>query len=211
MSVEPTIDFQKVAGLATSDVVSLVNGCVSTTVLFLNKFVNLCNDRFEQMGTKLTRVEASISFLEAKLESVPDEVYEQSRRAAEVTAPSVAPTAVNAPNPDDTPAPVAAPAAAPPPPPPPPPAGDGEGGDGPAAADGAVAQEGEEGETAPAAAADEGVMTIGKDPRFAKWVQLLNLGVPMGHVQLKLELEGWDRDLLLDLDAPAPPPREEDQ
>ncbi|EEC18427.1 coiled-coil domain-containing protein, putative [Ixodes scapularis] len=47
--------------------------------------------------------------------------------------------------------------------------------------------------------------TVSKDPRFSKYFKMLNVGIPLGAVQIKMRSEGVDPDILNNPDAPAPP------
>ncbi|XP_028409146.1 WASH complex subunit 3-like [Dendronephthya gigantea] len=48
------------------------------------------------------------------------------------------------------------------------------------------------------------VMTVAKDPRYAKYFQMLKVGVPLAALRPKVIADGLDPDLLETPDAPAP-------
>lgn len=47
--------------------------------------------------------------------------------------------------------------------------------------------------------------TVSKDPRFIKYFKMLNIGIPLGAVQIKMRQENVDPSILDNPDAPAPP------
>lgn len=47
--------------------------------------------------------------------------------------------------------------------------------------------------------------TVSKDPRFSKYFKMLNVGIPLGAVQIKMRQENVDPSILDNPDAPAPP------
>ncbi|XP_035206389.1 WASH complex subunit 3-like [Stegodyphus dumicola] len=49
------------------------------------------------------------------------------------------------------------------------------------------------------------VKTVSQDPRYAKYFKMINMGVPVGAVQLKMQAEGVDPEILNNPDAEAPP------
>lgn len=61
-------------------------------------------------------------------------------------------------------------------------------------------------DTAPAQSEPEqSVLKVSQDPRFAKYFKMVNLGVPVAAVKLKMSAEGVNADILDNPDAPAPP------
>lgn len=48
-------------------------------------------------------------------------------------------------------------------------------------------------------------MIVSQDPRFSKYFKMINMGVPVGAVQLKMTSEGVDPEILNNPDAEAPP------
>ncbi|XP_030639491.1 WASH complex subunit 3 [Chanos chanos] len=62
-------------------------------------------------------------------------------------------------------------------------------------------------ETVPEAKAEtasENVMTVAKDPRYARYLKMVQVGVPVMAIKNKMVLEGLDPNLLDSPDAPVP-------
>ncbi|KAF0029801.1 hypothetical protein F2P81_018906 [Scophthalmus maximus] len=57
---------------------------------------------------------------------------------------------------------------------------------------------------AEAAAAAENVMTVAKDPRYARYLKMVQVGVPVMAIRNKMVLEGLDPNMLDSPDAPVP-------
>ncbi|AWO98149.1 putative WASH complex subunit CCDC53 isoform 2 [Scophthalmus maximus] len=55
-----------------------------------------------------------------------------------------------------------------------------------------------------AAAAAENVMTVAKDPRYARYLKMVQVGVPVMAIRNKMVLEGLDPNMLDSPDAPVP-------
>ncbi|KAA8580300.1 hypothetical protein FQN60_005835 [Etheostoma spectabile] len=58
--------------------------------------------------------------------------------------------------------------------------------------------------TPKAEAAAEDVMTVAKDPRYARYLKMVQVGVPVMAIKNKMVLEGLDPNLLDTPDAPVP-------
>lgn len=56
----------------------------------------------------------------------------------------------------------------------------------------------------PAPEPEKPAMTVSKDPRYAKYFQMIKVGVPLMAIAPKMQAEGLDPSLLENPDAPAP-------
>ncbi|KNC54879.1 uncharacterized protein AMSG_12360 [Thecamonas trahens ATCC 50062] len=65
------INFDNVGPIASSSLLQFVNGFVLSSVQFLNRFSGVCEEKLGKVAIQLSRLEATMAILEAKLESVP--------------------------------------------------------------------------------------------------------------------------------------------
>jgi WASH complex subunit CCDC53 len=65
------IDKSQVPSIHQKRIVAFVNHFTIQTSVFLNQFINECEHKFINFETKLKRVEAALSILEGKLDSIP--------------------------------------------------------------------------------------------------------------------------------------------
>ncbi|XP_020904444.1 WASH complex subunit 3 [Exaiptasia diaphana] len=172
--IVPNVDYTKVGPLNHKRTLAFLNHFITHTVRFLNRFSCVCEEKLSDLSGRIQRVEIMMSILEAKLSSIPG--------LDDVTVPSAssqsaAPTV-------STPTPQAAPPTT-------------------------TASVENTGPSAPQAPEPEQepevpTMTVSKDPRYAKFFQMMKVGVPPGALRAKMIAEGLDPDLLDNPDAPAP-------
>ena len=121
------IDLADCQPVAPSKTVASVNLFVINTVNFLNRFSLLCDEKLSNVSTQITRLETTLSILEAKLSSIPElaDVVAPEAPSSSSSSSSSSSAATAAPAPEAAPetAPADAEMGAPMPPPPPPPAG----------------------------------------------------------------------------------------
>lgn len=179
----------------------LVNAFITDTTRFLNHFAILAEEKLHKVSRDISRVETALVLLESRLQHIdgldeaPPELIPTAAQiaigtltpasaasAASATSPAAAPSAVSAP------APAPAPAAA-----------------APAPAAAAPAAEAAPVAAAPVAAAAP-VMTVGEDPRYARFFKMLKMGIPIGAVKQKASLEAGVDPSILDLDPSTPSP-----
>lgn len=189
--VGPGIDYTKVEAINQKRTIAFINHFITHTSRFLNRFSCVCEDKLENLHTRIQQLEISLSLLEAKLSSVPGlENVTAPASATSATAPATGTDTAAAVA--STSAPAATPAAT------------------PAAAPVAPAAE----EAAPPPPAEAPSATpISKDPRYMRFFKMVQVGVPPPAVKGKMAAEGLDPSLLDDPDAPAPPddsPKKED-
>lgn len=186
------IDLSECQPVSPSKTVSSVNLFVINTVNFLNRFSLLCDEKLSQVSTHITRLETTLSILEAKLSSIPE--------LADVTAPD-APQPAGGVTPSDVAAPVASEPAmggegAPAPPPPPPPPG----------VSVAVSPAPPPPPPPPAAPVMEaapamesgggGGLRYRDDPRYKKFFDLMARGINVDQLKFNMRMAGLNPDVL---------------
>ncbi|XP_036977978.1 WASH complex subunit 3 [Acanthopagrus latus] len=174
------VDLTKVPAIQQRRVVAYLNQFVVHTVRFLNRFSTVCEEKLSNISLRIQQIETTLCILEAKLSSIPgleDVTVDglSQRKPAQANG-----TASAHQNQTD------GPPAEPLPPP------------GPAqtAPEPATTQKAE----APA----DNVMTVAKDPRYARYLKMVQVGVPVMAIRNKMVLEGLDPNLLDQPDAPVP-------
>ncbi|XP_021359370.1 WASH complex subunit 3-like [Mizuhopecten yessoensis] len=174
--VGPGVDYTKVEAIHQKRTLAFMNHFVSHTASFLNRFSCVCEEKLDHMLSRLQQLEITMNILEAKLTSIPG--------LENVTAPASGappPDAQQAPQPTSPGAPQAA--------------GNQQDVPSPPEAE----------ETAPPPPEEEKTDNpVSKDPRYAKYFKMLQVGVPEAAVRPKMKMEGLDPNLLSTPDAPAP-------
>lgn len=174
------VDLSKVPAIQQRRVVAYLNQFVVHTVRFLNRFSTVCEEKLANISLRIQQIETTLCILEAKLSSIPgleDVTVEglSQRQPAQANGP----TTISQSQMD------AAPAGSLPPPEP--------------------AQTAPDPATTPKAeAAAENVMTVAKDPSYARYLKMVQVGVPVMAIKNKMVLEGLDPNLLETPDAPMP-------
>ncbi|KAF5901651.1 WASH complex subunit CCDC53 [Clarias magur] len=168
------VDLRKVPAIQQRRIVAFLNQFIVHTVRFLNRFSTVCEEKLATISLRIQQIETTLSILETKLSSIPG--------LEEVTVDGVnqrLPTETNGPAVGSgPPAVTAAPS--------PPSEGPGQG------------QEGPQGQKA------DNVMTVAKDPRYARYLKMVQVGVPVMAIKNKMILDGLDPSLLDSPDAPVP-------
>uniref|UniRef100_A0AAZ3S399 WASH complex subunit 3 n=1 Tax=Oncorhynchus tshawytscha TaxID=74940 RepID=A0AAZ3S399_ONCTS len=159
-------------------VVAYLNQFIVHTVRFLNRFSTVCEEKLACISLRIQQIETTLSILEAKLSSIPG--LEDVRVEGVGQRPA---TEVNSPvlvpSQPETPIAVAVPLQPP--------------------------------EASPnipdpraAEAAGDSRMTVAKDPRYARYLKMVQVGVPVMAIKNKMVQEGLDPNLLDTPDAPVP-------
>ncbi|XP_044042148.1 WASH complex subunit 3 [Siniperca chuatsi] len=172
------VDLTKVPAIQQRRVVAYLNQFVVHTVRFLNRFSTVCEEKLANISLRIQQIETTLCILEAKLSSIPGlEDVTIDGLSQRQPAQANGPTTASQ---SQTP-----PAETLPPP--------------------------EPAQTAPqpaatqkAEAAAENVMTVAKDPRYARYLKMVQVGVPVMAIRNKMVLEGLDPNLLDTPDAPVP-------
>ncbi|XP_059182252.1 WASH complex subunit 3 [Centropristis striata] len=172
------VDLTKVPAIQQRRVVAYLNQFVVHTVRFLNRFSTVCEEKLANISLRIQQIETTLCILEAKLSSIPG--------LEDVTIEGLSqqqPAQANGPS-GAAQSQSEAPAAAGTPPPP---------------------QLAAETETPPKAeSASENVLTVAKDPRYARYLKMVQVGVPVMAIKNKMVLEGLDPNLLDTPDAAVP-------
>ncbi|CAL8328548.1 unnamed protein product [Boreogadus saida] len=176
------VDLTKVPAIQQRRVVAHLNQFVVHTVRFLNRFSTVCEEKLSNNSLRIQQIETTLSILEAKLSSIPglDDVTIDSisQRPAAAAAETNGLTA----NQNLQPGVPAALTSLPPP-----------------QVSGPVAAPG----TKPDPVADN-VVTVARDPRYARYLKMVQVGVPVMAIKAKMVLEGLEPGLLDTPDAPVP-------
>uniref|UniRef100_A0A665W224 WASH complex subunit 3 n=1 Tax=Echeneis naucrates TaxID=173247 RepID=A0A665W224_ECHNA len=161
-------------------IVAYLNQFVVHTVRFLNRFSTVCEEKLANISLRIQQIETTLCILEAKLSSIPGlEDVTVDGVSQQQTAQANGPTTASQSQ-------MGGPATANLPPPEPtqtPP-------------EAAPLQKAEE--------AEENVMTVAKDPRYARYLKMVQVGVPVMAIRNKMVMEGLDPNLLDTPDAPVP-------
>ncbi|XP_061570712.1 WASH complex subunit 3 [Cololabis saira] len=174
------VDLTKVPAIQQRRVVAYLNQFVVHTVRFLNRFSTVCEEKLANISLRIQQIETTLCILEAKLSSIPgleDVTVDglSQQQPAQTNGPVTASQ-----NQTDGP-----PAGAPPPSEP-----------AQSLPEAAPAQKAE--------VAVENVMTVAKDPRYARYLKMVHVGVPVVAIRNKMVLEGLNPNLLDTPDAPVP-------
>ncbi|XP_068443072.1 WASH complex subunit 3 [Clinocottus analis] len=174
------VDLTKVPAIQQRRVVAYLNQFVVHTVRFLNRFSTVCEEKLANISLRIQQIETTLCILEAKLSSIPgleDVTVDgvSQRPPAQANGLSTAGQSQA-----DYP-----PARTLPPP--------------------ELAQAAPEPAATPKAEAPaDDVMTVAKDPRYARYLKMVHVGVPVMAIKNKMVLEGLDPNLLDTPDAPVP-------
>ncbi|XP_034382224.1 WASH complex subunit 3 [Cyclopterus lumpus] len=172
------VDLTKVPAIQQRRVVAYLNQFVVHTVRFLNRFSTVCEEKLSNISLRIQQIETTLSILEAKLSSIPGlEDVKIDGVGQRQPAPANGPSTAGHGHADGPPARTL--------PPPQPVAPE------PAA-------------TPKAEASADNVLTVAKDPRYARYLKMVHVGVPVMAIKNKMVLEGLDPNLLDTPDAPVP-------
>ncbi|XP_070709934.1 WASH complex subunit 3 [Pempheris klunzingeri] len=174
------VDLTKVPAIQQRRVVAYLNQFVMHTVRFLNRFSTVCEEKLANISLRIQQIETTLCILEAKLSSIPgleDVTIDglNQQQPAQANGPTTASQSQTAGPPAGTLPPTQPAQTAPEP----------------------AATQKEE-------AAAENIMTVAKDPRYARYLKMCHVGVPPEAIKNKMVLEGLDPDLLDKPNAPVP-------
>ncbi|KAJ8379040.1 hypothetical protein AAFF_G00231310 [Aldrovandia affinis] len=171
------VDLTKVPAIQQKRIVAFLNQFIVHTVRFLNRFSTVCEEKLASISLRIQQIETTLSILEAKLSSIPG-LEDVTLEGACLRQPS--PDA-NGPGPMSS-SQSEAPAAPSPP----------------------VIHTPDTGEQQRTEAVIENVLTVAKDPRYARYLKMVQVGVPVMAIKNKMIQEGLDPNLLDTPDAPVP-------
>lgn len=151
--------FSKVGAIHQKRTLAFLNHFITSTVCFLNKFSRSCEQRLEKFDAKIQKLEASLSILEAKLNSISGlenvTVEQQVDMNAERNAK------------DET-----------------------------RLQDMKEVNEQQMEVDHPQTIPKEEVVSAANDPLYAKFFRMIQVGVPVEAVRLKMQAEGYDPSIL---------------
>ncbi|XP_077530333.1 coiled-coil domain containing 53 [Haemaphysalis longicornis] len=184
--IGPGVDYTKVPPIQQKRTLAFLNYFLTRTTSFLNHFATTCDEKLEDLLIRIQRLEASMCILEAKLSSIPglenvttDSAAAKPEAGDSQSAASATPAATSQSQPQQQ------------------------------QLNGPTKQQAEAEQTKPEEAAAQTpaapTNTVSKDPRFMKYFKMLNIGIPLGAVQIKMRQENVDPSILDNPDAPAPP------
>lgn len=173
------VDLTKVPAIQQRRVVAYLNQFVVHTVQFLNRFSTVCEEKLSNISLRIQQIETTLCILEAKLSSIPgleDVTIDgiSQRQLAQANGP----TSTSQSQTDGV-------SSEPHPPPEP-------------------AQTAPESATSQREAPTKNLMTVAKDPRYARYLKMVQVGVPVLAIKNKMVMEGLDPNLLDSPDAPVP-------
>ncbi|XP_037099371.1 WASH complex subunit 3 [Syngnathus acus] len=170
------VDLTKVPAIQQRRIVAFLNQFIVHTVRFLNNFSTVCEEKLANVSLRIQQIETTLCILEAKLSSIPglEDV------TVDTVKQGVQTNGTSASDPGLTEGP---PAVMLPPPEP-----------SHAVPDDVTMPKSEE----------TNVMTVAKDPRYARYLKMVQVGVPVMAIRNKMSMEGLDPDLLDKPNAPVP-------
>ncbi|XP_076862913.1 WASH complex subunit 3 [Brachyhypopomus gauderio] len=173
------VDLTKVPAIQQRRIVAFLNQFIVHTVRFLNRFSTVCEEKLATISLRIQQIETTLSILEAKLSSIPglEDVTVDGlahRPPTETNGLAVEPSSTTASTGPSAPA---------------------ESGHG---------QQQESPLEHKAGVVADNIMTVAKDPRYARYLKMVQVGVPIMAIKNKMILEGLDPSLLDSPDAPVP-------
>lgn len=162
--VGPGIDYNAVQPIHQKRMLAFLNHFVAHTVQFLNRFSCVCEDKLNDVTSRLERLEESLILLENKISSVPGlenvTVQQTEEKASEKSSGNNVETDVSTTN-------------------------------------SASVNE----ETSNADGKETPKRTIADDPKYAEFLRMLKVGVPIPAIKQKMMMKGFDPNILDNLDA----------
>lgn len=175
------VDLTKVPAIQQRRTVAYLNQFIVHTVRFLNRFSTVCEEKLASISLRVQQIETTLCILEAKLSSIPgledvtvDEITRQQNNQTNGLSVNHRQTE----NASERSMPHTE--------------------DLQNQLEPHTVQKQEE--TAP----EMNVVTVAKDPRYARYLKMVQVGVPVMAIKNKMVLEGLDPNLLDTPDAPLP-------
>ncbi|XP_015723043.1 WASH complex subunit 3 isoform X2 [Coturnix japonica] len=168
------IDLTKVPAIQQKRTVAFLNQFVVHTVQFLNRFSTVCEEKLSALSLRIQQIETTLNILDAKLSSIP------GLEDVKFEVPSADLNSV-------TSSPMAPPTA-----------------DQQAAVSPQSGNSKHEEALQKTEIVTENVKTVAKDPRYARYLKMVQVGVPVMAIRNKMISEGLNPDLLETPDAPVP-------
>ncbi|XP_067392265.1 WASH complex subunit 3 isoform X2 [Emydura macquarii macquarii] len=169
------IDLTKVPAIQQKRTVAFLNQFVVHTVQFLNRFSTVCEEKLSALSLRIQQIETTLNILDAKLSSIPG-LEDVKFEVSNANMNSV----TNGPVPQAT--------------------TDQHSLSVSPQSENSIHETGQQ-KTEVAA---ENAMTVAKDPRYARYLKMVQVGVPVMAIRNKMISEGLDPDLLETPDALVP-------
>ncbi|NWH39705.1 WASC3 protein, partial [Chloropsis hardwickii] len=169
------IDLTKVPAIQQKRTVAFLNQFVVHTVQFLNRFSTVCEEKLSALSLRIQQIETTLNILDAKLSSIPGlEDVKFEVSSANVNSVTNGPVAQAAADQHT--------------------AGSLQSGQNNTQEEGLQKTE----------VVKENITTVAKDPRYARYLKMVQVGVPVMAIRNKMISEGLNPDLLETPDAPVP-------
>lgn len=175
------VDLTKVPAIQQRRTVAYLNQFIVHTVRFLNRFSTVCEEKLASISLRVQQIETTLCILEAKLSSIPgledvtvNEVSSQPNK--QTNGPSVNQMPTENAREESTPRTENVP-------------------NQPEPSNTNKAEE---------MTPEMNVLTVAKDPKYARYLKMVQVGVPVMAIKNKMVLEGLDPNLLDTPDAPVP-------
>ncbi|XP_019738644.1 WASH complex subunit 3 [Hippocampus comes] len=172
------VDLTKVPAIQQRRIVAFLNQFIVHTVRFLNNFSTVCEEKLANISLRIQQIETTLCILEAKLSSIPGLEDVTVDAVGHPRGVQINGTAASDQGPTGSPQAVTLP--------PPEPSHN--------ASDDVTTLKSE----------DVNIMTVAKDPRYARYLKMVQVGVPVMAIRNKMSMEGLDPDLLDKPDASVP-------
>ncbi|XP_031205306.1 WASH complex subunit 3 isoform X1 [Mastomys coucha] len=169
------IDLTKVPAIQQKRTVAFLNQFVVHTVQFLNRFSAVCEEKLADLSLRIQQIETTLNILDAKLSSIPG----LEDVTVEVSPLSVT-TVTNGSHSETT-------------------------SEQPQMYIKTLQQNSrQDSGVQESEVPSENVLTVAKDPRYARYLKMVQVGVPVMAIRDKMISEGLDPELLEKPDAPVP-------
>ncbi|XP_029455561.1 WASH complex subunit 3 isoform X2 [Rhinatrema bivittatum] len=170
------IDLTKVPAIQQKRTVAFLNQFVVHTVQFLNRFSRVCEEKLSALSLRIQQIETTLNILEAKLSSIPGlEDVRLEVSSSKQNGIANGPVSATPTTPQQLA--IVSPQA-----------------------DNILTEAAQQKTEIPS----ENAITVGKDPRYARYLKMVLVGVPVMAIRNKMVSEGLDPDLLQTPDAPVP-------
>ncbi|CAI9578369.1 unnamed protein product [Staurois parvus] len=171
------IDLTKVPAIQQKRTVAFLNQFVVHTVQFLNRFSTVCEEKLSALSLRIQQIETTLNILEAKLSSIPG--LEDVKAETQLVPNNL--TNGHVPSKADTESLTVLPQSD------------------------VVHQNSINDNTSQKEEVHtESVATVAKDPRYARYLKMVQVGVPVMAIRNKMISEGLNPDLLETPNAPVP-------
>ncbi|XP_028672322.1 WASH complex subunit 3 [Erpetoichthys calabaricus] len=169
------IDLTKVPAIQQKRIVAFLNQFIVHTVQFLNRFSSVCEEKLSSISLRIQQIETTLNILEAKLSSIPGL---EDVKIESINQRSSLETNGHVSVADQT----------------------------NMSTDTTEPHQntGRVNDQSKANPTTENALTVAKDPRYARYLKMVQVGVPVMAIRNKMIAEGLDPALLENPEAPVP-------